>query len=70
MKISAIWDGSGPTRMGTPAKDKTQIERFTEAARKLDCDDSEERFVETIKKLASAPPTRNAPSKAKKPKSK
>ena len=39
-----------------------------EAARELGCDDSEERFVETVRKLAKAPPARNGPSKSKNPK--
>lgn len=49
---------------------KAQADKFKEAARELGCDESEERFVATVRKLASAPPARNAPSKRKKPKSK
>ncbi len=45
--------------------DPEQSKRFIEAARELGCDDSEERFIETVRKVASAPPARNVPSKAK-----
>jgi hypothetical protein len=48
--------------------EKTQSQRFIEAARELGCDDSEERFREVVGKLAKAPPA-PGPSKAKKPKS-
>jgi uncharacterized protein (DUF2236 family) len=44
--------------------DPEQSKRFIEAARELECDDSTERFVETVRKVASAPPTPR-PSKAK-----
>ena len=33
-----------------------QSKQFIEAARELGCDDSEERFVETVRKIAKAPP--------------
>ena len=36
--------------------DKSQPECFKAAARELGCDDSEERFVETVRKIAKAPP--------------
>lgn len=39
----------------------SQIDRFREAARELGCDESEERFVEVVKKLAKAPPAKNEP---------
>ena len=42
-----------------------QSSRFIEAARELACDDDPERFKETVRKIAKAPPARNAPSKAK-----
>lgn len=50
-------------------KDTTvsQHERFAQAARELECDDDPERFKETVRKLASAPP---APAKKPKRKSK
>ncbi len=44
--------------------DPEQSKRFIEAARELGCDDSEERFIETARRVASAPPT-PGPSKAK-----
>ena len=43
----------------------SQRERFEQAARELGCDDDPERFEETVRKIAKAPPARNAPSKAK-----
>jgi hypothetical protein len=46
-----------------------QGRQFIDAARKLGTDEDPERFRETVRKLASAPVTRNGPSKAKKPKS-
>jgi len=42
----------------------TQSERFKQAARELGCDDPE-RFKETVRKLAKAPPA-PGPSKAEK----
>lgn len=33
-----------------------QAQRFIDAARELGCDESEERFIATVKKLGSAPP--------------
>ena len=57
------------SRQPKPPKpdDPEQSRKFMEAARELGCDDSEERFIETVRKVASAPPTRNGPSKAPKP---
>ena len=37
-----------------------QSERFKQAARELGCDESEERFVETVRKIAKAPPQHKA----------
>lgn len=37
-----------------------QIEVFIEAAKSLECDDSEERFDETLKKVAQHKPRDNA----------
>jgi hypothetical protein len=42
--------------MAAKAPTGSQSERFKEAARELGCDDSEERFVETVRKLAKAGP--------------
>jgi hypothetical protein len=50
--------------MKPKATDKSQSERFKEAARELGCDPSEERFAETVRKLAAAGP-QHRPSKAK-----
>lgn len=33
---------------------KTQSDKFKEAARELECDESEERFEKTVKKLAKS----------------
>jgi hypothetical protein len=54
------------SKLAKSRNDLSQFERFKQAARELGCDESEERFVETVRKLAAAPPTRNAPSKGKK----
>jgi hypothetical protein len=35
---------------------QSQSERFKQAARELGCDDDPERFKETVRKLAKAPP--------------
>lgn len=44
----------------------SQSERFKQAARELGCDNSEERFVETVRKLAAAGPQhRHKSEKAK-----
>jgi hypothetical protein len=37
-----------------------QSKAFIDAARELGCDDSEERFVETVRKIAKAPPQHRA----------
>lgn len=39
---------------------KAQLEAFVEAARALECDESEERFDETLKKVAQHKPRDNA----------
>ena len=49
-----------------PDKGSGQMAQFIEAARELGCDDDPERFKETVRKLAKAPPVRNKPSKVKK----
>ena len=36
--------------------DRTQTEKFKEAARELDCDDDEQRFKERVKKLVKQKP--------------
>jgi hypothetical protein len=48
-----------------PDKGSGQMAQFIEAARELGCDDDPERFKETVRKIAKAPPARNPPSKAK-----
>ena len=37
-------------------KDKSQSDKFTEAARQLECDDDEQRFNERIRKLVKHKP--------------
>ena len=39
----------------TTAKQKSQLDKFKEAARDLETDDSEEDFAETIARIAQAP---------------
>ncbi|WP_169738209.1 hypothetical protein [Acidocella facilis] len=41
--------------MPQPPKDKSQIDRFKEAARQLEVDESEAAFDEKLKKLAQPP---------------
>lgn len=48
-----------PLRM---EQEKSQIERFKEAARELGADDDEERFNEKLKKLAKQKPDDKKPS--------
>lgn len=38
------------------SKDRSQLERFKEAARQLEADDDEERFNERLKRLARQKP--------------
>jgi hypothetical protein len=52
---------------GTTTSPSEQSERFVEAAREVGTDDDPERFKETIRKLAKAPPA-PGPSKAGKAK--
>ncbi len=48
------------------AKQKSQIEKFREAAREAETDESEDRFNETLKDLAKAPPKdKDQPDKPK-----
>jgi hypothetical protein len=50
------------------AKPKTQVQKFRETARKIEADDSEERFNAALKSVAKAPPPakepKNEPKKA------
>lgn len=46
------------------ADSKAQIERFREAAREHETDDSEEAFDRALKKIAKAPPKDDKPKKA------
>jgi hypothetical protein len=41
-------------------EDKAQSARFVEAARELGTDDDPARFKETVRKIAKAPPAKNA----------
>jgi hypothetical protein len=40
-------------------KDKAQIDKFREAARELETDDSEERFDATLKRIARPSPAKD-----------
>ena len=42
------------------ADDKTQIDKFKQAAGKLECDDDDQRFKERLGKLAKAKPAPEA----------
>lgn len=37
-------------------REKSQSDRFKQAARELECDDDPERFAERVRKIAKAPP--------------
>ncbi len=37
--------------------DKPQADKFRDLARKLECDEDEAAFEDTVRKVASAPPT-------------
>lgn len=45
-------------------KEKTQREKFEEAARELETDDSEENFARLVKKIAKAQPPKDHKAKA------
>jgi hypothetical protein len=47
-------------------KPKKQIDKFKEAARELETDDSEEAFDAKLKKIAKAPPPKDDKAKASK----
>ncbi|WP_306047162.1 hypothetical protein [Nioella sp. MMSF_3534] len=42
--------------MGTPDTEKSQLDKFKEAARQLETNDDEERFDEKLKRLAKQKP--------------
>jgi len=44
--------------MSDPKPDKSQIDKFREAARELETDDSEEAFDAKLKKVAKASPSK------------
>ena len=44
-------------------KEKPQIDKFREAARELQTDDSEEAFDRVLKKVVKAPPAKDTPAK-------
>ena len=48
--------------MNTEKTDKSQLNRFKEAARALGADDNEERFNEMLRKLAKQKPDNKKPS--------
>jgi hypothetical protein len=51
--------------MKTTEKEKSQVEKFREAARELETDDSEEAFDAKLKKIAKAPPSKDKPDAGK-----
>jgi hypothetical protein len=48
-----------------PSEDKRQLEKFKEAARELETDDSEEAFDAMVKKIAKSPAPKEKPATAK-----
>jgi hypothetical protein len=51
--------------MNCDDREKSQIDKFREAARELETDDSEEAFDATLKKIAKAPPPKDDNGKRK-----
>lgn len=47
--------------MGKSDEPKSQIDKFREAARELETDDSEEHFDRVLKKVAKSPPPKDKP---------
>jgi hypothetical protein len=50
-------------RSSPSSKDKSQRERFIEAARELGCDEDEAAFEEKLKKIAGHKPAKPGPKK-------
>ncbi|MEQ8343417.1 hypothetical protein [Marinovum algicola] len=50
-----------PRRSAEKPGNKSQLERFKEAARQLETDDDEERFNERLKELAKQKPEKGKP---------
>ncbi|WP_197277102.1 hypothetical protein [Sphingomonas profundi] len=44
-----------------PEPEKSQVEKFKEAARALECDDDDERFKERVRKLVKQKPVPEKP---------
>lgn len=47
--------------MDEKAPNQSQLDKFKEAARALECDDDEERFAERIKRIGSYQPKKEKP---------
>jgi hypothetical protein len=50
----------------SPKPPKSQVDKFKEAARELEADDSEEAFDANLKKIAKAPPPKDNKANKKK----
>lgn len=50
--------------MGISAKDKSQSDKFKEAARELECDEDEKAWEDRLRKVASQKPAPETPSDA------
>lgn len=50
-----------------PTPDKSQLEKFKEAAREAECDTDEKAFEEALKKVAKSPPDKTEKSNKDKP---
>jgi hypothetical protein len=57
IKFAVVYENSGDST-GGGVKD-TQIDRFLETAKALECDEDEARFKEKLGKIAKAKPTSN-----------
>ncbi len=56
-----------PVKRPSSSDGGLQIHKFREAARELETDDDEERFDSTLKRIAKAPPPKDASDKKDKP---
>ncbi len=45
--------------------DKSQLDKFKQAARDLECDDDEERFAERVRRIAAHRPAKGKPEPEK-----
>lgn len=49
------------THEASPSNDKSQLDKFKQAARELECDDDEQRFKKRLGRIAKATPQPEEP---------